>query len=283
MVTWSFVVLTVTGIVLYIVPQGRIAYWTLWSFLGLNKEQWGDVHIMFGGIFIATGIWHLYFNWAPFKKYLLERARGHIQVKQELVSSLALSAVIVALSMLDLPPAGWVFQLNDAIKDSWVSAPEHEPPFGHAEEVSLAGLAQRLGLDLDQGIAALSAQGVKVDGPTDSLEHIARVNDTTPMALFAVFGSQKTPDATPLGNESEMLTPEAVEARYAGSGLGRKTLKTIFDEIGMDAAFGLSRLDSVGIRAQVDEKAKEIAERHELTPIDLMKVLVVYDFRPGRS
>ena len=53
--------------------------------------------------------------------------------------------------------------------------------------------------------------------------------------------------------------------------------------LGMDAAFGLSRLDSVSIRAQVDEKAKEIAERHELTPIDLMKVLVVYDFRPGRS
>ncbi len=51
----------------------------------------------------------------------------------------------------------------------------------------------------------------------------------------------------------------------------------------MDAASGLSRLYSVGIRAQVDEKAKEIAERHELTPIDLMKVLVVYDFRPGRS
>jgi hypothetical protein len=57
LVTWAFGVLTATGIVLYIVPQGRIAYWTLWSFLGLNKEQWGDVHIMFGGIFIATGIW----------------------------------------------------------------------------------------------------------------------------------------------------------------------------------------------------------------------------------
>ncbi len=42
MVTWSFAVLTVTGIVLYIVPQGRIAYWTLWSFLGLSKDQWGE-------------------------------------------------------------------------------------------------------------------------------------------------------------------------------------------------------------------------------------------------
>ena len=39
LVTWAFAVLTVTGIVLYIVPQGRIAYWTHWSLAGLDKEQ----------------------------------------------------------------------------------------------------------------------------------------------------------------------------------------------------------------------------------------------------
>ena len=41
LVTWSFLVLTITGLVLYIVPQGRIAYWVHWSLLGLEKEQWG--------------------------------------------------------------------------------------------------------------------------------------------------------------------------------------------------------------------------------------------------
>ncbi len=45
LVTWSFVVLTVTGLVLYIVPQGRVAYWIHRSMLGLGKESWGDVHI----------------------------------------------------------------------------------------------------------------------------------------------------------------------------------------------------------------------------------------------
>jgi hypothetical protein len=39
-VTWAFVLLTVPGIVLYIVPQGRVACWIHWSLLGLKKEQW---------------------------------------------------------------------------------------------------------------------------------------------------------------------------------------------------------------------------------------------------
>ncbi len=126
-----------TGIVLYVVPQGRIAYWIHWSFLGLGKEQWGDLHMIFGGLFIATGIYHLYFNWKPFKKYLADRVKGHLQIKRELVGSLLLSLVIIMMSIYALPPVNWVFGLNDWLKAAWVKSPEMEPPFGHAEEVSL--------------------------------------------------------------------------------------------------------------------------------------------------
>ena len=48
LVTWSFAVLTVTGLMLYVIPQGRVAYWIQWSLLGLGKEGWRDVLILFG-------------------------------------------------------------------------------------------------------------------------------------------------------------------------------------------------------------------------------------------
>ncbi|MDX1335263.1 MAG: DUF4405 domain-containing protein, partial [Gammaproteobacteria bacterium] len=79
-VTWAFVILTITGIVLYIVPQGRVAFWTHWSLVGLGKEQWGDLHMIFGGVFIVAGVLHLWFNWKPFKKYFAERAKGHFEL-----------------------------------------------------------------------------------------------------------------------------------------------------------------------------------------------------------
>ena len=60
-----------------------------------------------------------------------------------------LTVVIFGLSIFNLRPASWVFDLNDTIKDSWVTHPDLEPPFGHAEEVSLAGMAKRMNLDLE--------------------------------------------------------------------------------------------------------------------------------------
>lgn len=33
-VTWAFLILMVTGLVLYIVPHGRVAYWVHWSLAG---------------------------------------------------------------------------------------------------------------------------------------------------------------------------------------------------------------------------------------------------------
>lgn len=163
LVTWSFVVLTVTGLVLYVVPQGRVASWIHWSFGGLGRDGWSDVHILFGALFIATGILHLYFNWKPFKNYLAERVRGQLALKRELVTSTATTLVLVVLAILHVPPGSWLFDLNDAVKASWAQGPGNEPPFGHAEEAPLPTLAQRTGIDLPAGLAALRAAGLRVD------------------------------------------------------------------------------------------------------------------------
>ena len=80
LVTWSFLVLTLTGIVLYVVPEGRVAYWVHWSLAGMGKDQWAWVHMMFGGLFIVTGITHLYFNWKPFKAYFAVYIRPLLQL-----------------------------------------------------------------------------------------------------------------------------------------------------------------------------------------------------------
>jgi len=183
------VVLTVTGLVLYIVPQGRVAYWIHWSLLGLGKEAWGDVHILFGGVFIVTGILHLYFNWKPFKKYLAERVKGHLELKRELVTSLGATLLLTAGAIADVPPISWVFDLNDTLKASWENAPGHEPSFGHAEEVAMPALARRADFDLQAGLAVLRAAGIRIDDPPANLERIARDNGTTPAALYALIPS----------------------------------------------------------------------------------------------
>jgi hypothetical protein len=269
LVTWSFVVLTVTGLVLYIVPQGRVAYWIHWSLAGMEKEQWGWVHMMFGGVFIVSGVLHLYFNWKPFKAFLAARVSGHLRPKREVFIATALTVAIFAVSAADLPPASWIIDLNERIKASWVTSPELEPPFGHAETVSLAGLSRRMQFDLEHALAALRAAGLTLDGPSDTLETIARRNATTPMAVYAVIQRQQP--------RPVVITPTtraALEDQLAGTGLGRKTLAQVCETVGVDTQVALGRLAAAGIDGAPDATVKSVGEGHDLLPIDVVALML---------
>ncbi len=270
LVTWSFLVLTVTGIVLYIVPQGRVAYWVHWSLAGMEKDQWGWVHMMFGGVFIVTGVLHLYFNWKPFKQYLADRVKGHLAMKREVFIASAMTLVIILLSVFNLPPASWVIELNAWVKSAWVGSPELEPPFGHAEEVSLAGLARRMDLDLELAMSALRSQGIGFESQRDSLEKIARANHTTPMALYALIRQRQQPPEV----VHAPMSPDEIEARYAGTGLGRKRVAEICSTVGIDLEQGLAKLSAAGIEANGEEVARELADRYGVSPIDLVKIML---------
>lgn len=272
LVAWSFLILTVTGLVLYVVPQGRVAYWTHWSLAGMEKEQWAWVHMMFGGVFIVTGALHLFFNWNTFMTFLAGRVKGHMRVKREVLIATLLTLFIFVTSVARWPPSSWIIDLNARIKDAWVTSPASEPPFGHAEEVSLAAIARRMQLDLDQGIAALRAQGVQFDDTSQTLERIARHNGITPMAVYAILASfQRATDKGFAG-----LTAEEVEAKLAGSGLGQKTLAQLSVVLGVDEATAFARLRAAGVEATREDKVKDVAERYALRPVELaMRMLAL--------
>ena len=271
LVTWAFIVLTVTGLILYIVPQGRIAYWIHWSFAGMEKEQWGWVHMMFGGVFIITGFLHLYFNWKPFKKYFADRVKGHFEIKREIIVATVLTVAIFAVSAANIAPASWVIDLNGWIKNSWVTAPELEPPYGHAEEASLAGISRKMNFDLEQAQAGLRAESIAFEGKKDTLNDIALRNHTTPMAIYEIIKQYRIEETA---DDVAVLTPDALEARLSGTGLGRKSIEEICSENGIDLATGLERLGGAGISADANSKARELAETHSLSPIDLVKIMM---------
>ena len=59
----SFIILSLTGIILYVEPHGRVAYWTKWRFLGLEKDQFGSIHVLASLLFLIAGGFHLYFQY----------------------------------------------------------------------------------------------------------------------------------------------------------------------------------------------------------------------------
>ena len=100
----SFVFLILTSIVLYIVPQGRVAYWSDWRLLGLTKTDWGNIHINLGLLLLLSIAFHIYYNWKPIVAYLKNKARQLTVFTPDFnVAAIVVIAFIVGTYFLMLP------------------------------------------------------------------------------------------------------------------------------------------------------------------------------------
>lgn len=275
-VTVSFLVLLVSGIVLYVVPEGRVANWVDWEFLGLLKSDWGNLHIAFSVIFLIAAIVHLYpYNWNAFKKHVARRRAAGASgggVRKEFVAALVLGGVVLGGSIAQLPPVSYLFDLNEWAKESWVVAPEYDPPFGHAEELSLAGFARKMHMDLEAAMGELRSKGLAFEGPRDSLAAIGKANGLSAMDVYVLIKRfEQAPEAVALAS----YTPELVEEKFGGTGVGRKTLAEICELTDMSIEVATARLAEAGIQATPEETAKELAAKKDLGPMDILKIVLI--------
>ena len=100
----SFSVMVLTGVVLFICPQGRVAYWTGWRLLGLSKEQYGALHATFMVVFMVAGIWHIVLNWSLLARYLKNRARQTRILTPEFNVALGVTVLFVIGTLTAIPP-----------------------------------------------------------------------------------------------------------------------------------------------------------------------------------
>lgn len=271
----SFILLCLTGIILYVEPHGRVAYWIKWHFVTLEKDQWGNLHIYSGFLFLIAGGFHIYYNWKLLIKYLSGKIESTFQYKRELILSGIILFWIAVSGIWSLPPLVYVSELGESIKNSWVTSSELEPPFGHAELVSLQTFCKKQQIPLDQAILELRNAGFFVDGPKSTLAEIAESKRTSGMGVYAVIKRLETrPEAM---ERAEKWTAETVEETFASTGLGNKTIGQIVEEMELDTEKVFQRLRAIHIEAKNDDKLKALADKNSITPIKLMTTILVDD------
>ncbi|GAB4336939.1 MAG: DUF4405 domain-containing protein [Desulfobulbaceae bacterium] len=278
----SFLLMTVTGVVLYFVPEGRVAYWTDWRLLGLSKTQWGDVHIVSSLLFGVAGLVHLYLNWSPFWAYLTKKVGSSLRYGKEAALAGILSVFLLVGTLSDVPPLSSIVDLGKTLKASWVKDRSYEPPFGHAELVSLKVLAKKEGFDLEAGLEALRGEEIVFDSEDQKLLDVARRNAMSPREVYAVLtgGSEGKKDG---GAPAGRLSPEEVEAKYAGTGIGRKRLAWVLEDLGLTIEEARTRFSRHGIDFDPEATLKEIGEQAGYDPIELLLVLVIPEYTPKKD
>jgi hypothetical protein len=271
----SFILLCFTGIILYLEPHGRVAYWIKWDFLALEKDQWGNIHIYSGLLFLAAGGFHIYYNWSPLMTYLSGRMETALRYKREVIASSIIFLCILVSGIWSLPPLVYITDLNETIKNSWVTSPELEPPFGHAEMVSLQTFCKKQRIPLDQAIMELRKAGFTVDGPKSTLLEIAESKRTSGMGVYEII--KKLEAKLEAVESGTPWTAEKVEETFSGTGIGNKTIGQIIEELDLDRSKVYQRLKAAGIEAKDDDRFKSLADKNNTTPIKLMTTILVDD------
>jgi hypothetical protein len=271
-----------SGLIAYLMPQGRIAYWTDWHLWGLSKTQWGDIHIISSILFLVAAGFHLYFNWKHFLNYLKGKAAQMKGRKRELWIALAALILVVLAGIKPFPPLSWLLDLNGYLKASWVQSPAHEPPFGHAEELKLVVFCKKVGIPPAEALALLKAKGMQGAAKDSTVLEIARRNRISPMELYAIIQPlQKS--ARPAAKAGHRFTPQEVEERFAGSGIGNKTIAGIAQASGQDAAAIQRRLKAAGVVMGPQDTLKGSADKNGLaSPLELLKAMLVEGYQPKR-
>jgi hypothetical protein len=252
----SFIFLFITIIVLYIVPQGRVAYWADWRLWGLTKEQWGNIHINIGLLFLLSIFLHIYYNWKALLNYLKNKARQLKVLTREFNAALVLTLVFGIGTYFEVVPFSWVLELNEQFKDK-AAVKYGEPPYGHAELSTLKAFAAKTGLDLAPSLTRLKQNNIVFENENQSLKDIARINDISPRKVYLAM--------KPLAkaNPSESLPPTPPP------GSGNNTLADLSQEYRFDIQQVLKGLADNHISAGADMTIKQIARDNSMAPSDV--------------
>lgn len=132
---FTFAVLVVSGVVLYVTPRGRTAHALDWHFLFLDKWDWQNLHTAFGLLFLTAAVLHIWLNRKPLGNYLRQRVAARRTtslpggVRLELIVAVCLCALLLVAAIQQLPPVSYLFQWRTDIKEQWEPG-AGGPPFG---------------------------------------------------------------------------------------------------------------------------------------------------------
>jgi hypothetical protein len=186
LLTAVFLILGLSGIILYLTPRGRVANWTGWTMLGLEKQGWQAVHINIAILFLIVAGLHLYLNWSIFWCYIKKQRSLSLNIKLETLMALLLAGVVLAGAITGIPPFSTVVDLNYQIKDYWERW-ALEAPAPHAEELSLNQFADNMGLSASNVTKALQEEGIVVADTSATIRQVAEANGLTPADVYAAI------------------------------------------------------------------------------------------------
>ncbi len=185
---FSFMVMSITGVVLYIAPPGRVARWVNWEFVKLPLDAWQALHTNFSYLFLILAVFHLFsINWQVFWSYVRKKAAYGIHRKRELAAGLLLFAVVLLGTLYKAPPLQTVMDVGGYFSDSW-QAEDEKAPAPHTESMTIAEVSEKLlNLSPEEIIGKLEMTGIRNVERDQTLRQIGEESGKSPLEIYRII------------------------------------------------------------------------------------------------
>lgn len=255
------IVLILSSIILYIAPEGRVAYWGNWHSLGVTKQDWGNLHITGGVLFLLCSLWHIVLNWKPLVAYVKRKTQQSTVVPVALLVALGLNGLVYFGTLYGWQPMQQILVWKDAVKE-YQAKVNGNPPYGHAELSSVTQLCAFLSWDVQKVLTTLQRSGLQGTITEKSvILDIAKTNNLSPQAVYKIM--QEAIGSTPFAK----LPPSPPE------GTGKKSLKALCTEYDLPLSDVLGKLQTAGIEASENDTISAIAGRSGKTPPEVYQLI----------
>jgi hypothetical protein len=188
----SFLAVVVSGIALYLRPEGSLARWVGWKFAGWDKKQWEAAHIGVVILFMISSLTHIWYNFKTLISYLHGRAVLVFSSGLRWPLILETAAALVILVLVTLSAVGpWapfssVIQLRSLLKDGKYIL-VMPPPVVDADRLTVADFCRAAELDVQAALRNARGHGIVIDKPTMIIGKIAQNHRISPEDLYLVL------------------------------------------------------------------------------------------------
>ena len=272
----SFLLLLISGVILFVSPPGRVANWGDWRMIGLSKHEWSGVHTWFAAVFVLTAVFHLVFNLRPLMNYFRDRLTRRLGWRWEWVVAVALCGVVFAGVQTRIPPFSTLLNFGERVKRSWEDT-RTSAPLPHAELLSLRELASQAKVPYETAVERLEARGFKGVGPETIVQELAQTNQVSAQRVYEIVQGQRGGERGgggrgfgKAGGASESAEKGAGQGAGGGrggfgkgggggGGAGWQTLAQYCASRGIALTNASARLQAKGIKFATDRTLRDIA------------------------
>ena len=185
---FSFIMLSITGLILYITPHGSFSRWTNWKLLFFTKDHLEGIHTVFSFVSLFFIIWHLVFNFRVIISYLkTDIFSSKLKIKKELFFSILIILSIIFSSFLYLPPFNSIINLGEHLKRSWEKT-SIKAPIADFESHTIEQISQKVfAVPFQKLVKILRSHSFIILNNQQTIKEIAQQNSTSPKEIYLLL------------------------------------------------------------------------------------------------